>query len=313
MTGNLIEYCVVSAILSLYKWPTEISQHEKLYSAAIDLLDPSRSHFEALDCAALIIEASVKGFSRRADVYLDYQQFWTFDWYEEISDMVAVHFLHLLLLAEYLAECLPLAEKFLQAKDTRDFLKARLRFERRVWGMDMDREGGYYILDDSIIEVYAQVSAGQHLIFPLLLDHGAGLFDCSKVLLLYVGCHEHNFEEAGGCLLRRLLALGADPNSRGSRITPLQIAVDSGDLDGVRILLDAGADPNDTGSSGETLWEDGTLISRFNCLDGASALYICRNFECIRLDSCEVNLREESRRMIEETLLQYGAEEFLRT
>ena len=102
--------------------------------------------------------------------------------------------------------------------------------------------------------------------------------------------------------------LGADPNVKGSgsRITPLQIAVILGDLDGIGILLDAGADPNDTGSSEGTVWEDGTPMSRFNHLNGHSPLYICKNFECF-LEERQLNFE-----IIEETLLRHGAKELLR-
>jgi hypothetical protein len=104
------------------------------------------------------------------------------------------------------------------------------------------------------------------------------------------------------------LELGADPNMIGYQVTPLQIAVVSWDFEGVSTLLNAGADPNDTGNSDGIVWEMGTLMSRFNHLHNASPLYICRNFECTRKRAIEKDLKK-----IEATLLQYGAEAFLRT
>ena len=307
---SLSVYSVVSAILSLRKWPTEISQHEMLYPMVIELLDPSKSHFESLKCAASVIEASLALFSKKA-LYAG-TQFWHMHWHPETSNMITVHLLHLLLLAEDVSECLPPAEKFLQAKEARDFLQARLRFEKQVWGAatSEDHDAESYLLDGSIIEVYAQLTTTNARTFKFLLDYGAGLFDCSKVLLLHIAWHKHDPECGcrGDCSLRGLLDLGADPNFRGSsgRITPLQIAVVMGDLDGVSFLLNAGADPNDTGSSEGTVWEAGTPMSRFNHLDGHSALYICRNFKCY------LEERQENFEMIEETLLRYGAKEFLR-
>ena len=176
--------------------------------------------------------------------------------------MVAVHLLHLLLLAEDVSKYLPLAEKFLQTKDTRDFLQARLRFEKPAWGMNLDDIEKSYLFDGSIIEVYAQLTT-------------------------------------------------TDPNSRGSRITPLQIAIQLGDLAAVRTLLDAGVDPNNTESSEGTIWEDGTLISYFNHLDGASALYICREFG-LYLEKGHPRLWREPFKRIEKTLLRYGAKVSLR-
>ena len=307
---SLSVYSVVSAILSLRKWPTEIFQHETLCPMVIELLDPSKSHFESLKCAASVVEASLALFSKKA-LYAG-TQFWHMHWHPETSNMIAAHLLHLLLLAEDVSECLPLAEKLLQAKEAKDFLQARLRFKKQVWGAatSENHHAESYLLDGSIIEVYAQLKTTNARTFKFLLNYGAGLFDCSKILLLHIAWHKHDSEFGcrGDCSLRRLLDLGADPNVRGSssRITPLQIAVILGDLDGVSILLDAGADPNVTGSSEGTVWEDGTPMSRFNHLDGYSALYICSNFECY------LEERKGNFELIEETLLRHGAKVFLR-
>ena len=308
---SLSVYSVVSAILSLYEWPTEISQHDMLCAMAIELLDPSKPHFESLKCAASSIDVSLPFFS--ANILHAGTQFWHIQWHPETSNMAAVNLLHLLLLAEEVSKCLLFAEKFLQAKDTRDFLQARLRFERQVW-VTLEDCAESYLLDGSIIEIYAQIEAANARSFKLLLDYGAGLFDCSKILLLHISSHKHDPEYGcqGDCQLRRLLELGADPTSRSCRITPLQIAVISGDLDGVSILLDAGADPNDTGSSEGTLWEDGTLMSRFNHLDGASALNICRKFGSDLDESQDRLWRDPNFEKIEGILLRYRAQDFLR-
>ena len=170
---------------------------------------------------------------------------------------------------------------------------------------------GHCVFDGSIIEVFAQLAFENCCSFELLLDHGNGLFDCSKVLVLYIGAHNCKFDCRRGCPLVRLLKLEADPNSRGSRITPLQIAVATRDVAGVKTLLKAGADVNDTGCAGGTVWEERTMMSSFDHLHGASALYILRDYDCMwspeRLEG-----RRENRNLIEESLLQYGAQEFLR-
>ena len=77
----------------------------------IELLDPSKSYFESLKCAVSVIEASLALFSKKA-LYIG-TQFWHMHWYPETSNMVAVHLLHLLFLAEDVSEYLPLVEKFL--------------------------------------------------------------------------------------------------------------------------------------------------------------------------------------------------------
>ena len=307
---KLSVYSVVSTMLSLSKWPTEILAHETLCTLVIELLDPSKSHFASLKCAASVIEATLRLSSERG--LYGCTQIWDMHWHLETSNMVAVHLLHLLLLTEDVSECLPLAEKFLQEYEAGDVLQARLRFEKQVWGaapLDGHR-ANLYLFDGSIIEVYAQLETAGSRTFKFLLDYGAGLFDSSKILLLHIASHDHDpiFRCQEDCSLRGLLDLGADPNFRdsSSRIASLQIAVVLGDLNGVRMLLDAGADPNNTGSSEATVWEKGTLMSRFNCLDGHSALYICRNDECI------LEERKDNLEMIEETLLRYGAKEFVR-
>ena len=315
INGNFNDYCIVSAILSLYEWQTEMSKQERLCSMAIDLLNPSRPHYVALNCAAAMIDASTSLFSGDMysyhDVVVD-RHFWRQHWHAELSNVDAVHLFNLLNLGRGTDECLSFAEKFLQEKDTKDFLQARMRLEKKIDSLYVQWIGKAYLFDGSIIEIFAQLAISTAFPLMLLLDYGAGLFDCSKVLLLYIGSHVHNFEGAGYCPLRKLLELGADSNCRGSRITPLQIAVASWDLDGVRTLLNAGADPNDIGSSGGIVWEDGTFMSRFNHLDGASALYICRNFEYIGPQTMK-HYKEMDLGMIEATLLQYGAKEFLRS
>ena len=315
INGNLNDYCIVSAILSLYEWPTEMSQQERLCSMVIDLLNPSRPHYETLKHAAAMIDALTSFFPVKVKSYHDLivdKKFWRQHWHADPSNVDAVHLLNLLNLGRGRDKSLPLAEKFLQAKDTKDFLQARMRLEKEISSLHEHMDEKSYLFDGSIIEILAQLAISYATPLMLLLDYGAGLFDCSKVLLLYIGSHVHDLKGAGHCPLRKLLELGADPNSRGSRITPLQIAVVSWDLDAVQTLLNAGADPNDIGSSGGTVWEDGTFMSRFNHLDGASALYICRNFEYIGPQIMK-KYKEMDLGMIEATLLQYGAKEFLRS
>jgi hypothetical protein len=308
--GNFNGYCVVSALLSLRKWPHEISKQDTLCTLAIDLLDPSKPHFQILRAAAFHIEDSMSSFTNRN--WFSEGHFWEVLWDPEPCDTDAVHLLNLLLLALLSSECLALAKKFLQGKDTKDFLQTRLTFTAEVWHVVSDHVG-HYIFDGSIIEVFAQLAVRTADGFKLLLEYGTGLFDPSKVLLLFIGGHDHNlkYDCEGYCPAERLLELGADPNMIGYQVTPLQIAVVSWDFEGVSTLLNAGADPNDTGNSDGIVWEMGTLLSRFNHLHNASPLYICRNFECI-LKGLLKDEREKNLKKIEATLLQYGAEAFLR-
>jgi hypothetical protein len=310
--GDFNCYCVVSALLSLRKWPCEISQQDTLYTLAIDLLNPSKPHFQILNAAARHIEASASFFSSRD--WFGEGHFWNVLWDPYPSDTDAVHLLNLLLLAHLSSGCLALAKKFLQGKDTKDFLQTRLTFTTEVWEVVSDYDVECYIFDGSIIEVFAQLGFDWADVFKLLLECSTGLFDPSRVLLLFIGSHEHDptCGRDGYCLAKRLLELGADPNVIGYQVTPLQIAVVSWDFESVSTLLKAGADPNDTGNSDGVFWEEGTLMSRFNHLHNASPLYICRNFECIFKDHVRRD-REGDLKDIEAILLQYGAEAFLRS
>jgi hypothetical protein len=312
LEGDFNVYCVVSALLSLPEWLREISQQDTLCTLAIDLLDPSKPHFQILNTAARHIEASTSLFSDRGWIYGC--QFWNVMWDPYPNDTGAVHLLNLLLLTHHTRECLAFAKKFLQGKDTKDFFQTRLTFTMDIWFVVSNDDMENYIFDGSIIEVFAQLSVQWVDIFELLLEYGTGLFDPSRVLLLFIGRHYYDPEDKcyGYCPTERLLELGADPNMMGYQVTPLQIAVVTWDFESVSTLLKAGADPNGTGNSDGVFWEKGTLMSRFNHLHNASPLYIFRNFECIFEDYTKEN-REGDEEEIEEILLQYGAEAFLRS
>lgn len=88
-----------------------------------------------------------------------------------------------------------------------------------------------------------------------LLDHARDLFDPTKALLYYIGGHQHYSNTCiDDCPLRKLLRMGADPNSRGSPCTPLQIAILGRDVSGIQVLPEAGADPLSSGDAGVANW-----------------------------------------------------------
>jgi hypothetical protein len=306
-------YCVVSALILLRERPLEISQQDTLCTLAIDLLDPSKPHFQILNATARHIEASTNLFSERE--WFCEGQFWNVMWDPYPNDTDAVHLLNLLLLTHFSSECLVFAKKFLQGKDTKDFLQTRLTLTMDVWHVVSERDTENYIFDGSIIEVFAQLAFEWADVFELLLEYGTGLFDPSRVLLLFIGRHYIDLENEYSRYrqVERLLELGADPNMIGYQVTPLQIAVVSWDFKSVSTLLKAGADPNGTGNSDGVFWEKGTLMSRFNHLHNASPLYICRNFKCIFEEDYLTEKREKDLRKIEAILLQYGAEAFVRS
>lgn len=301
-------YCVVSALLSLYKFPSEICRHSTLNALAIDLLDPSMPHFSTMEAAAFSIDRATPSFETQ---YLfDEAQFWKVEWHSD-TDPELKHLYNLLLLTETCTESLPLAKTFLQGKHLKSLLQAQLWFNRQVWHIESDDDRETYVFKGSLIEVYAQLAIRSEDAFKLLLEVGAGLFDPSIALLLYIGSHVHSeiFDCKGFCPLQRLLELGADPNLRGYRITPLQIATSCGDYEGVEMLLKAGAMPNDTGSADGVVWPEDSLMHRLNHLHGASPLRICRDFAITPRHSWK-EPGATDRKKIEALLLYHGADAF---
>lgn len=313
IVGNFNVYCVVSGLLSLRKWPGEISQQNSSFALAVDLLDSSRPNFQILSDAADHIETSLETFSDRN--WLQENQFWRVKWARFPSDTDAVRLFNMLLLACSSGECLAFAKRLLQGKYSRDLLQTRLNFTLAIYAHDLPKYKDY-IFDGSIIEVFAQLVDDTTEVFKLLLEYGTGLFDPSKLLLLFIGSHHHDPKHAcnGYCPVDRLLEFGADPNVKGYQVTPLQIAVVFWDFEGVSRLLKAGADPNDTGDPDGIAWGKGAFMSQFDYLHNASPLHICRKLKCILCDDAK-GLRgrdDEDSEKIEEILLRYGAGEFSR-
>ena len=88
VNGNLTIYSIVSAILSLCKWPTEIFQHKMLCSMAIDLFNPSNSHFESLSarprglrCRWIYFLSIISMLISNAGVWTGTQKLATWSWF----------------------------------------------------------------------------------------------------------------------------------------------------------------------------------------------------------------------------------------
>lgn len=301
-------YCVLSALHSLSKFPNQICGHSTLTALAIDLFDPSMPHYSTMEAVAFSIERATESFSNPD---LSVGAFvWTVEWHAD-TDTELKHLYNLLLLTESDGELLPLAKTFLQGKDLKSLLQAQLWFIRYVWNESCEEFTGTYMFKGSLIEVFAQLAIRSVDAFKFLVEVGAGSFDPSIALLLYIGAHVHStqFDCKGFCPLQRLLELGADPNLRGYRITPLQIATFTSDYEGVEMLLKAGAIPNDTGSADGVIWQDDSFMHHLNLLHGASPLRICRDFAIILRPNYRV-VGVNDRKKIEALLLYHGAEAF---
>ncbi|KAL6713227.1 hypothetical protein ACLMJK_009348 [Lecanora helva] len=223
------------------------------------------------------------------------------------------HLYYLLHLTEYTRESLPLVKTFLQGKDTKSLLHTQVCFSREINPV-LNRTGdNTHAFKGSLIEVFAQSAILSEYPLEFLIEVGAGLFDPSIVLTLFIGGHHHarSAECNSSCPLQRLLKAGANPNKGDYQMTPLQIATVGRDSYGVECLLKAGALPNDTGNPNGVIWEEDTIMHHLSHLHGASPLKICREFKVFyQYDSSE---GEDERKKIEDLLLQYGAEDFLTT
>ena len=299
-------YCLVSALLSLHKFPSQICRHSTLNALAVDLWDPSRPHFSAMETAAYYTKFVTESSEYR---YFCSRVIGDVGWRQNTNTELQ-HLYNLLVLTEACGELLPLVKTFLQGKDLKSLLQAQMCFYMDLWTMFPGGDSATYAVKGSLIEVFAQSAIRSVAPFKLLVEVGAGSFDPSIALLLYIGGHVHSDCE-GFCPLQRLLELGADPNLRGYRTTPLQIATFAADYEGVEMLLKAGAMPNDTGSADGVFWGEDSVTQDLNRLHGASPLHICRDSAVIlrpRIGRPEKDASQKKR--IEALLLYHGAEAF---
>lgn len=148
---------------------------------------------------------------------------------------------------------------------------------------------------------------------------GKGVFNPSKVLIAHVGSHYKceeclsTGEKQGDCIVKRLLERGADPNGTGYFVTPLQIAVFSGQPNVVAQLLATGADPNSTGDADGLKWEGNTILENFSYVHGYGPLDLiesgiqARGIERFDRGQDRTPSRKAKNEHISQLLLQYGA------
>lgn len=307
MDSDFGVFCVIEALETLNKFRDRFCQNETLKALAIDLFHPSMPHYDFMKAAAYEYEFGA-GYSLLEE---SSGRIWTSQWHPG-TDKELIHLYNLLLLTQDGQNGGFLAESFLQGKDLVSLFEAQLCFSSEVDSAFENQEQTNFTFKGSLVEVYAQLAIqGGIYAFKLMIEVGAGFFDPSIVLLLYIGSHDHS-DCRNSCAVQRLLDLGADPNLKGYRVTPLQIATSIHDCDGVERLLKAGALQNDTGNPDGVVWEEDSIMHHFNHLHGASPLKICRDFGRV-LDDKLRNYSRDEPELIEGLLLSYGAEAFSTT
>lgn len=308
-------YSVLYALKILRRWPKEAYEQDRLCNMVIDLLNPSEPHFHMLAAIMRTITEATFYFSHPN--WQDYWHFWKVEWIVKPSNLLAAHLLNLLTLrSSFINYSLVFAKKFLDQKNDKSFLKARLIFNAETLDSNNFIFPTSASFDGSIIEVFAQTFSNNST--ELLLEYGKDLYDPSKILPLALRAHGHYDRLTlsltstcqKGCVIDRLLEHGADPNIAGYKVTPLQISTHFMDGEAVRKLIDAGADPNGTGDSDGIGWGTNSLMRRFNDLDNASPLHICRNY------TVEDGFAEEKNndrvKYVESILVQHGAQDFVK-
>ena len=276
MDADFKLYCGISSALQLKIWPEAISSNSTLMELSEAIVDPKiPAPLEILLCMA----DAQHYITLTSELYAEFQP-WSIVWWQADTDSAA--FLAFLLISG-LSGSLHLALAFSRKHSMLTILTQQLHIRKEVWHLVDYEDTGFYDFVGSIPEIVAQWESRQPETFTFILDliseHGVTHFDPSTLLLLYIGCHQHqNCKES--CSLERLLRLGASANGpEGAFVNPLQIAVVCWDLQGVEILLNAGAEPNALGKNGSR-WAPDSLMERFNHLHGASPLHIIKHFQC---------------------------------
>jgi hypothetical protein len=303
-------YCGVSSVLQLNAWPEAISSDSTLMELSEALVDPNRPAYPDLNSLLYFAE---KGCFSDTGLFPEHQ-FWSITWRQK-PDLDAGVFLSFLVMSNFSTFSVPhLALAFAKTHSILTTLTQQLYITKDLWDTFDRGSTERYDFIGSIPEITAQWAARQSGAFDFILDliseHGAIHFDLSKILLLYVYCHQDcPCEES--CSLKRLLRFGASANGpEGAFVTPLQVAVACWDFNGVETLLKAGAEPNEIGHNGSG-WAQSLFMERFNHLHGASSLHIIKHFECEYEGGLksELFLDETTRERIETRLLESGAVE----
>jgi len=296
-------YSVASSALAVHNWGPSLALDPALYRPTFALFDTTREHFEAYKNTIRSVESATNFFDNRSLQ----PAFWDLAWKQQqqptSNDLRTL--VHLLIEDE---SC-ELGRKFLQSLPSGTWLQSTLDFDAStLHGMqlDWDRFRG------TILEFSAFTARKYPQRMGLFLDFFTEDFDATRALLSTIGWHFHE-DEFGcteGCFLQRLLHLGADPDARGYRICPLQMATGAWDLEGVRVLLEAGADPSCAGDQKSPEREVDTTPALFNGVLGRSPLNIAQTMGCV-FDGNQLYERRPARPKIVALLHKYGARDFI--
>lgn len=305
-------YCILSALMLLLTRQSIIVSDKALLLLAVDFVDPSLSHFNNI---SLIINAVQDNCLFFSDQNHDFAGGYYLPYWETQPDRAEAGILLSLLVQACQSDVPILAQAYLEGKDVCRIAQSHVSFTTdipyHVGNVDWV-EDKKYTFNGPLLEVMAQLFFFNPEPFTWLLDQCDNTMD-TGLLLAAVGAHEefHDKRHSDQCVLKKILRGQADPNAAGYRVTPLQIAVATLDVEGVIELLEAGADTNTTGDQNGVPFSTNSILEWFNELHGISPLQICRNpTGRIRDYHNEIPLwRAENKSAIEDLLVKHGAKE----
>lgn len=307
-------YCALSAIHGLHKYSqmttsNKISQQCDLSELIFELINPSSTHFTDWAHLLAVIESRFGFFEHNN---LEMIQFWNIQWILVLPTNVEL-LVYVLLYGDS-----TLARKLIEERQTEEFndlaqiwLNFYLFMEIPIFH---DNDCRSYTFDAPMINVFAQmaVSFSVQEGFKFLLEKvwkDADYAEYTALLVSSIALHGHVYTEHvcdDFCPVQLLLERGADPDGRGHRVTPLQMAVVAWDYQGVKTLLNAGANPNGVGDASGIALETGDILGRFDIVEDLCPLQICLTVDCIFENLKDGN--QGDRKNIEKLLHEYGAD-----
>ncbi|KAF5013479.1 hypothetical protein FDECE_504 [Fusarium decemcellulare] len=138
--------------------------------------------------------------------------------------------------------------------------------------------------------------------FLSLLDYADSSMNMSTVLRFYTARWDHTNDTKEKSIISKLLQLGADPNSKDFRVTPLQIACAQGDTEIIEILLKEGGNANLGGNPSVSEWDETHVLRSFAVLHGLSPLRIVKT-------ASRTAMSRGQRPGLEQLLLQHQAKD----
>ena len=300
-------FSIATSITIVHNWESSLSglEDDDLMTLVFDLFDSTKPHYHHFAYAMKMVVMPQKSIG---------DEDWNIFWREPVRLDLHVKILLRILVEDWSGK---LTMKFLQRAGWEDVLGRRFDLGMELHNVTRDRKSPFQCrFQGTVVELFAQLAMKWEVPIHILLGLEPGYFDPSAILLYYIGSHvtacmdcQGVHGQIFGCLVSRLLELGATPTSLGYLVGPLQIATATWDFDGVLMLLKAGADPNDAGDRGGIEWEAGTMMSIFNYLRNSCPLQILENFPDHPVGYSYWLREKETARKIKDLLLHYGARE----